>query len=95
MTSEDQNDVHVPIGTRHDFGAAVQDSARRIELEWTKTKDLPPDIRSNGQIIRFGGPDRRRIATKSISAGRAVLESRRADGKWRAMAVEWSRGDEK
>jgi hypothetical protein len=91
----DQNDVHVPIGTRHDFGAAVQDSARRIGLEWTETKDLAAGSHSNGPIIRLGSPDRRRIAKKSTHAGRVVLESRRENGNWRAMAVEWSRVDEK
>jgi hypothetical protein len=53
----EQNGVHVPIGTSHEFGAAVQDSARRIELESTNAKDLAAGPCSNGQIIRLGSPD--------------------------------------
>jgi hypothetical protein len=53
----EQNGVHVPIGTFHDFGAAVQDSARRIELESTRTKDLTAGPSSNGPVIRLGSPD--------------------------------------
>jgi hypothetical protein len=45
--------LHVPIGTSHDFRAEVQDSARRVELESAKTKELAAGPHSNGRIIRL------------------------------------------
>jgi hypothetical protein len=65
-----------------------------IELESAKRTDLAAGPHSSGQIIRLGSPVWRRIAQKLISAGRAVLESRRVGVEWRAMALESSRVDE-
>jgi len=43
--------IHVPIRQPDSVGAATQDPARRIELEWTKTIDIASGRHSNRPII--------------------------------------------
>jgi len=67
----------------------VQDSARRIELEWTKTINTASGTHSNGPIIAATDDGGGRMGKKVMQAGPVVVKWRPEDAKQFAVVVKW------